>query len=61
MKQEYRVMMYISDAYVPSSCIKSGTLANCEATAKRLNRSKEKHKSVAWKVLPCISTRKETT
>jgi hypothetical protein len=51
----YRVMMVLDGAEVPSSCVRVGTLRQCEGTAARLMRQKDRDRRVGWVVLPCIS------
>ena len=51
----YRTMMTIDGVEVPSSCVKTGTRKQCEATAARLMRQKDRDRRVSWVVLPCLS------
>lgn len=53
-KQEFYVAMTIEGSIVPSSAVFNGTEKQCVACAGRMNRSKTKHRTVSWVVLPCI-------
>jgi hypothetical protein len=55
MGQEFYVTRVIKNKDVPSSAVKCGTLKQCEQTAKRMNRNKEKHPTVRYEVKPCQS------
>ncbi len=49
----YYVEMTLNGKSVPGSTVRSGTLAECNATAARLNKRKGKLANVKWQVLPC--------
>lgn len=51
----HRTMMTLDGEVLPSSCVKVGTLKQCEAAAGRLMRQKDRDRRVAWIVLPCVA------
>lgn len=51
----FRVMMTIDGQEVPSSCVKTGPRNQCEASARRLLRQKDRSARIGWIVLPCIN------
>lgn len=54
MSKDYYTAMFIDGLEVKSSAVCNGPLTKCEKVAKNLNRRKDKHKSVEWKVCKCL-------
>lgn len=54
MNKEYYVAMTIDSSVVPSSAIIAGTKSKCDQIAARMNRNKDKHRSIGFVVVPCV-------
>lgn len=54
---EHYVALFIKGKEVPSSACFSGPKDRCKAIARRMNVVKKGRRP--WRVVPCVSTRKE--
>ena len=55
MNKQYYAALTIDGKIVNGSAVANGTKAHCLNVSSRLNKRDEKHPSVLWVVLECVS------